>query len=224
MREHVSSRLDQENERLIADAMAAAGAGATRQEAEGDPDEPADKAGELDTRRESVWRARPAAQMQPQPPRIVTAALVLPAQRARGRAPADAPMHALETKDVERRGVDLVLAAERALGRKPVEQAFNNPGFDILSAPRRRDPIRIEVKARIDGAEDFFVTHNEVITGTNSAPRYRLALVRSIPDGAEHDEVRYLENPFAGFNAGDFDANGHYGDWDKTWARGQEPF
>ena len=42
-------------------------------------------------------------------------------------------MHAIETKEVERRGVELVLAAERALGRAPVEQAFNNPGFDILS-------------------------------------------------------------------------------------------
>ena len=77
----------------------------------------------------------------------------------------DAPMHAVETKEVERRGVDLVLATERALGRKPVEQAFNNPGFDILSQRDGEDPIRIEVKARIAGAEDFFVTHNEVMTG-----------------------------------------------------------
>ena len=47
------------------------------------------------------------------------------------------------------------------------------------SPPRRRGhPIRIEVKARIAGAEDFFVTHNEVLTA-NSAPRYRLALVPS---------------------------------------------
>ena len=47
----------------------------------------------------------------------------------------------------------------------PDEQAFNNPGFDILSQRDGEDPIRIEVKARIAGAEDFFVTHNEVMTG-----------------------------------------------------------
>ena len=106
----------------------------------------------------------------------------------------------------------------------PVEQAFNNPGFDILSQRDGEDPIRIEVKARIAGAEDFFVTHNEVLTALNSAPRYRLALVRVDPRGPEHDDVRYLENPFAGFDAGDFDATGHRGKWDTTWARGREPF
>ena len=34
----------------------------------------------------------------------------------------------------------------------------------------------------------------------NAAPRYRLALVRVDPRGPEHDEVRYLENPFAGYD------------------------
>src|SRR5262249_47367276 len=143
-------------------------------------------------------------EMQARPPRIVTAALVLPLAAVAAELPADAPMHAVETKDIERRGVERVLAAERALGRIPVEQAFNNPGFDVLSQRDGEDPIRIEVKARIAGAEDFFVTHNEVLTGRNSAPRYRLALVRVDPRGSEHDEVRYLADPFAGFDAGDF--------------------
>ena len=111
--------------------------------------------------------------------------------------PTDAPMHAKETKEVERRGVDLVLARERELGRRPVEQAFNNPGFDILSTAANGDTYRIEVKARIEGAKDFFVTHNEVMTGKNAVPRYRLALVRVDPRGAQHDEVRYLDDPFA---------------------------
>ncbi len=91
---------------------------------------------------------------------------------------------------------------------------FNNPAS--TSSPQRdgEDPIRIEVKARIAGAEDFFVTHNEVLT----ALEQRAALpprARAVdPRGAEHDEVRYLENPFAGFDAGDFDATGHRGNWD----------
>ena len=163
-------------------------------------------------------------EMQARPPRVVTAALVLPLAAVQAEIPEDAPMHAVETKDVERRGVECVLAAERALGRVPVEQAFNNPGFDVLSQRDGEDPIRIEVKARITGADDFFVTHNEVLTALNAAPRYRLALVRVDPRGPEHDEVRYLENPFARFDAGDFDATGHRGKWETTWARGREPF
>ena len=98
-------------------------------------------------------------------------------------------MHAKETKEVERRGVDLVLACEERVGRQPVEQAFNNKGFDILSTDPGGDTYRIEVKARLEGAEDFFVTHNEVMLGKNAVPRYRLALVSVSPDGAEQDRV-----------------------------------
>jgi len=61
-------------------------------------------------------------------------------------------------------------------------------------------------------------------TALNSAPRYRLALVRVDPRGPTHDEVRYLENPFSGFDAGEFAATGHRGKWDETWAKGREPF
>ena len=76
--------------------------------------------------------------MSTKPPHIVTAALVLPIGMLEGDLPASAPIHAKETKEVERRGVDLVLARERELGRKPVEQAFNNKGFDILSTDCQR--------------------------------------------------------------------------------------
>ena len=83
---------------------------------------------------------------------------------------------------------------------------------------------RIEVKARLAGAKDFFVTHNEVLTGKNAVPRYRLALVKVDPRGTQHDEVRYLDDPFAGVELGDFEATGHRGDWAKTWAKGSQPF
>src|SRR3546814_4852078 len=105
--------------------------------------------------------------MSTKPPHILTAALVLPVGMLEGDLPATVPMHAKETKEVERRGVDLVLVRERELGRKPVEQAFNNTGFDILSTDTNGATYRIAVKARIEGATDFFVTHNEVMTGTN---------------------------------------------------------
>ncbi len=225
VRDQVEHRLDQECERLTLEAMVA-------QEQERAGRKPKEshtslmyKAADLEGRRIArLALLDRQLEMQARPPRVVTAALVLPLAAVQAEIPADAPMHAVETKDVERRGVELVLAAERALGREPVEQAFNNPGFDVLSRRDGHDPIRIEVKARIVGAEDFFVTHNEVLTALNSAPRYRLALVRVDPRGPGHDEVRYLESPFARFDAGDFDATGHRGKWETTWARGREPF
>ena len=224
LRDQVERRLDLENNRLILEAMVA-------QEQEQAGKKPKEshtslmyKAADLEGRRSARLELLDRQlQMQAKPPRVVTAALVIPLTAVETQIPADAPMHAVATKEVERRGIDLVLATERALGRNPVEQAFNNPGFDILSQRDDEDPIRIEVKARLAGAEDFFVTHNEVLTALNSAPRYRLALVRVDPRGPEHDDVRYLENPFARFDPGDFDATGHRGKWDTTWARGQEP-
>jgi len=164
------------------------------------------------------------ALMSTKPPRILTAALVLPIGMLEADLPPTAPIHAKETKDVERHGVDLVLAREQALGRTPVEQAYNNKRFDILSYEPNGDTYRIEVKARIDGATDFFVTHNEVMVGKNAVPRYRLALVKVDPRGPQHDEVRYLDNPFATTELGDFDSTGIRGDWAKMWAKGVNPF
>ena len=225
VRNQVARRLDQENNRLVLEAMVA-------QEQEQAGKKPREshtslmyKAADLEGRRIArLALLDRQLEMQARPPRVVTAALVLPLAAVQAEIPQDAPVHAVETKDVERRGVERVLAAERELGRLPVEQAFNNPGFDILTRREGEDPLRIEVKARIAGANDFFVTHNEVLTALNTASRYRLALVRVDPRGPEHDEVRYLENPFARFDPGDFAATGHRGNWDTTWARGQEPF
>jgi superfamily II DNA or RNA helicase len=225
VREQVNRRLEQESNRLVLEAMVA-------QEQEQDGKRPREthsslmyKAAELEARRTArLALLDRQLEMQARPPRVITAALVLPLSTVQPELPADAPVRAVATKEVERRGVELVLKVERALGREPVEQAFNNPGFDVLSSREGEDPIRIEVKARLAGADDFYVTHNEVLTALNTAPRYRLALVRVDPGGPEHDEVRYLENPFGRFDAGDFDATGHRGKWETTWAKGKEPF
>lgn len=34
----------------------------------------------------------------------------------------------------------------------------------------------------------------------------------------------YRETPFAGFDAGTFDATGHRGKWDAAWSKGRERF
>jgi hypothetical protein len=131
---------------------------------------------------------------------VVTSVLVLPFAEVQDAVPEDGPVRVLSTKEVERCGVGIVLAAEQALGRVPVEQAFNNPQLRRPLAEAGHDPIRIDVKARLAGADDFNVTHNEVITALNSALRYRLALVRVDPhaadlysrDDAPHRPVRRL--------------------------------
>jgi superfamily II DNA or RNA helicase len=224
-RDLVTKRLSAETERLLLDAAVA-----SEKEQRGEkPKESSDslnrKAVELDSRlRKRLALLDQQQLMSTKPPHIVTAALVLPIAMLEGEIPPTAPMHAKETKEIERRGVDLVMARERELGRKPIEQAFNNKGFDILSTDANGDTYRIEVKARIEGAKDFFVTHNEVMTGKNAVPRYRLALVKVDPRGAQYDEVRYLDDPFATTDLGDFEATGIRGDWAKTWAKGSQPF
>ncbi|WP_032373159.1 helicase-related protein [Rhodococcoides fascians] len=224
-RDLVTNRLQGESERLLLDAAVAAEKEQAGDKAKESSESLNRKAVELDYRlRQRLELLDQQALMSTKPPRILTAALVLPINMLEGELPSSAPMHAKETKEVERRGVDLVLAREREVGRVPVEQAFNNKGFDILSTAPNGDTYRIEVKARIEGSEDFFVTHNEVIMGKNSHPRYRLALVRVDTRGAQFDEVRYLDNPFATTDLGDFDATGVRGNWDKMWAKGTSPF
>ncbi|MEV7805480.1 DUF3883 domain-containing protein [Microbispora sp. NPDC088329] len=151
------------------------------------------------------------------------AAAVHGGDRDRSRRPH--PCQGDQGRRAARRGGDLVLATERALGREPRERAFNNPGYDILSLPSDGGPsVRIEVKARIEGAEDFYVTHNEIVTGKNAAPHYRLALVTVSTAGPEYDQVRYIADPFAGVDLGDLAATGVRADWPRTWAAGSGPF
>lgn len=224
-RQLVTTRLETERDRLLLDAAVAS----EKEHAGEKPKESSDslnrKAVEIDARlRKRLELLDQQALMSTKPPRILTAALVLPIAMLEADLPANAPMHAKETKEVERRGVDLVLVREAELGRKPVEQPFTNKGFDILSTAASGDTYRIEVKARLAGADDFFITHNEVMTGKNAVPRYRLALVTVDPRGAQYDEVRYLDDPFATTDLGDFAATGIRGDWNKMWAKGKQPF
>lgn len=227
VRDQVKSRLEHEINRLIGESAVAAEKERRGEKVRESQTSLMQKAVEIEVRLGDRFQLLDRQeQMSAKAPRVVTSALVLPvsALDAGDETEQTAPLHAVETKDVERRGVDLVLLTENRLGRHPIEQPFNNPGFDVLSQAQGGDPVRIEVKARIAGAEDFFVTHNEAMTAMNAAPRYRLAMVRVDPRGPEYDEVRYLENPFSGYDTGGFDATGIRGDWEKMWAKGREPF
>lgn len=224
-RQLVVNRLENERDRLIFEATIAGESERAGEKVKESSESLNRKAIELDFRLDTRLQLLDQQfLMSIKPPRIVTAALLLPLVKLDRELPSDAPHHAKETKEVERRGVELVMTRERELGRSPVEQAFNNPGFDILSTDLDGNTYRIEVKARIEGASDFFITHNEVMVGKNAAPHYRLALVRVDQRGAKHDEVCYIDAPFATTDLGGFDATGIRGDWNKMWAKGTGPF
>jgi hypothetical protein len=105
----------------------------------------------------------------------------------------------------------------------------NNKGYDIRSVPLpdadgvRGPTVFIEVKGRIEGADSFFVTYNEILHGRNTGTRHRLALVSVSDAGPDHDDIRYLTDHFSGFDIGGTDVSGIELDWRKSWAKGKPP-
>ena len=163
--------------------------------------------------------------LRPLPPTVAGGALIVPAgllERLAGRRDQPVATYARDTAEVDRRAVAAVMAAERLLGRQPEEMPHNNPGFDIRSTTEDGRLIFIEVKGRIEGAEDFSVTRNEVLFGKN-ADRYRLALVEVSRETADHDEIHYVQDPFKDFDFGSFAADSVRGDWSAMWSRGGPP-
>ena len=159
------------------------------------------------------------------PPVVVGGALVIPRgllERVRGERPLTAPEHARQTAEVERRAVDAVLAAERALGREPTEMPHNNPGYDIRSLTPDGRLVFIEVKGRIKGAGTVTVTRNEILFGLNAGDQHRLALVEVDPDG--NDTLRYLTDAFAGMEGRiHFAETAVTFDWAKLWSEAGKP-
>ena len=115
------------------------------------------------------------------------------------------------------------LAAERALGRRPEEMAHNHPGWDIRSTAADGSVVKIEVKGRITGADDFVITMNEVLTAKNLGDDYRLALVEVSPDGPVHDRLVYLSRPFDATGTDDFSVKRYVMNWDARWSTGTAP-
>ena len=124
---------------------------------------------------------------------------------------------------MERRAIAAVLAAERALGRMPHELAHNHPGYDVRSVPDDGPTVLIEVKGRIQGADEFIITRNEVLEAKNLGEAYRLALVSVSPAGPDHDEVRYLTHPFDNTSTDDFRVTKFVLHWGRMWGMGGPP-
>jgi superfamily II DNA or RNA helicase len=181
-----------------------------------------DLEGRLERRLEDLDRD---ADLAPKPPVVAGGALIVPQGLLDGLLSQndESPSLPRDTTETDRRAIAAVMAAEIALGRQPVQMPHNNPGYDIESRNDEGHLIFIEVKGRIFGAEDFWVTKTEALTGKNAATGFRLALVSVHPDGPELDEVRYITDPFRDIDFGDFTATGIIGDWNKEWGRGGDP-
>jgi superfamily II DNA or RNA helicase len=229
IRGQVVQRLTQEIMHLYGEAAELEGAAAAGKKTRRRPETSRQAAEELERRRDRRLAELDRDEaISPQPPLVVGAALVLPIgllRRLAGDA-LDELSRAKETALVERRAVDAVLAAERALGRVPIEMPHNNPGYDVQTRPvGGGDRIDIEVKGRVVGAVDFYITRTEVFHAKNMGAAYRLALVAvDVTHSPEYDEVRYIENPFLRTEFGNFEATGATGHWAKTWATGRTPW
>ena len=205
---------------LLRDRIAAGRATKGRHQ---NPDRMETVARDLESRLEARLAAIDAEkQLAARSPVVVGAALIIPAGML---DEADFPDHGLpvDTTVTERRAVDAVLAAERALGRVPEEMAHNNPGYDVRSTGPDGTTVLIEVKGRVLGAEQFFVTRTEVLTGRNIGAHHRLAMVAVSPHGPEHDEVRYRVDPFSQVTLDGFAATGVMASWTDEWTKGELP-
>ena len=66
------------------------------------------------------------------------------------------------------------------------------------------------------------MTRNEVLTGNNAAPGSVSRWCRVHPTAPSIDMVRYIVDPFRGFDSGDFAATGVIGNWERN-GRGRGP-
>ena len=159
-------------------------------------------------------------------PSLVGMALVIPkglSERLQGRRTEPAANYAKDTAEVDARAISAVMAAERSIGRTPTEMPHNNPGFDIRSVAPDGTVYRIEVKGRIEGAEDFQITRTEVLTAKNYGDNYRLAIVKVSPEGPANDELRYLTRPFDLTGTDDFKVTRFTINWKASWEAGGDP-
>jgi SNF2 family DNA or RNA helicase len=161
-----------------------------------------------------------ALDFEDRPPTIRSVALVIPEHLLMG--PAEATVYARDTVPSEVQAVRDVLAAERALGRHPVEMAHNNPGFDIASTDDQGQTWYIEVKGRRPGASDVHVTVNEVEFAQTHTAHHLLALVSVDLDDPGNDRVRYARQAFQGVQMAGIQQAGDF-NWTKLWDRGTDP-
>ena len=145
-------------------------------------------------------------QISPLPPVVIGGAIVIPAgllESLNGHTGPAQATFARETKEVEQRAMQAVMAMETSLGYIPRDVSLDKCGYDIESSIPGVGKLRfIEVKGRIEGAETVTITKNEILTALNKPDDYILAIVEvplseTMIDGQEDQcPVRYVKTPF----------------------------
>jgi len=137
------------------------------------------------------------ADLHNSPPTIVAAALIIPQGMldAVGGQSVD-PVALAQRAETDRRGVEAVCAAERALGRTPTVMDHANPGFDIESVDPKGKHYFIEVKSHLPGTKEVHVSAVQVQKAKSNPERFRLAIA-SVPTQSDATPtVQYLVRPF----------------------------
>jgi hypothetical protein len=133
------------------------------------------------------------AQISARVPLIKGGALIVPAgllRQIRGETP-NASVDADAKKRVDLLAMAAVFAAERALGRIPIDRSEQRGiGYDIESAAPDGTLVFIEVKGRVEGADSVTVTTNELKCGNNKPESFRLAI--STISGDQASPPRYV--------------------------------
>ncbi|MBX5457938.1 MAG: DUF3883 domain-containing protein [Thermogemmatispora sp.] len=172
--------------------------------------------------------------LTPLPPRVLGAALVVPAglllERLRQQSGEAAPPEweregaeddlGLERNpEVERLAMEAVMEVERELGYEPRDVSREKRGYDIESREPATGALRfLEVKGRTRGASSVFVTRNEILTALNQPERFVLALVLVEREGPQC-AVWYVPRPFE--RAPDLGACGVLYEIDKLLPKGE---
>ena len=130
------------------------------------------------------------------PPVLKGAALVIPGGLFRAKLqPASASKTTGFAEDPilraesERKAMEAVFAAERALGHEPRDVSAEKKGWDIESRNAQTGHLRfIEVKGRHADGRDVILTKNEILASLNAAEAFILAIVQ-IEAGFVHEPV-----------------------------------
>jgi SNF2 family DNA or RNA helicase len=119
----------------------------------------------------------------PAPPKVKGGALIIPRgllEKLQGReaVSGDDGVDAEARKRVELIAMKAVMAAERALGRDPIDvSATKGLGHDLESRSPDGSLVFIEVKGRIKDADQVTLTTNEIRRANNVPEQFRLAVV-----------------------------------------------
>ncbi len=136
-------------------------------------------------------------------PTLLGVALVIPdgmLRQRRGEGPPGTfSADAAARKRIEMIAMQAVRSHYEAAGWTIQDVSAKNVGWDLTALPPHNHPDmesrHLEVKGRVEGANEITVTYNEVLTGFNQGERFHLAIVL-VGERDKVDGPYYVSRPF----------------------------